>query len=93
MCFVKGGDIVVLNQEQLLAKVSSGSIFNIKGEDCIDIVLIKSKENFLFAVESQKLEFYSAITFKKQDSWDYYFAGSLLGCCRNKEGSNILIWD
>jgi hypothetical protein len=35
-----------------LERVRAGSIFNLKGEDCKDIILIKSKEHFFFTIES-----------------------------------------
>jgi hypothetical protein len=70
---MEDGDIVVLNTEQVLERVRIGSIFSLKNEDCTDIILIKSKENFLFTIENHRMEFYSVQTFKKSDSWDYFF--------------------
>lgn len=39
------------------------------------------------------MEFYSAASFKKTDSWDYFFERDLLGCDKNKEGSKIFVAD
>lgn len=39
------------------------------------------------------MEFYSAKSFKKSDTWDYFLPASIVGCDKNKQGSNILIWD
>ena len=63
--------MIVLNEK--LVKIKSGSIFSLRNEDYKDIVLIKSKENFFFTIESQKMEFFNVATFKKSDSWDYFF--------------------
>jgi hypothetical protein len=70
-----------------------GSIFNLKSEDYIDLILIKSREYFLFTLEKQKIEFYSANTFKRTDSWDYFFERDLICCDKNKEGSKIFVSD
>jgi hypothetical protein len=39
------------------------------------------------------MEFYSANSFKKTDSWDYFFERDLICCDKNKEGSKIFISD
>lgn len=31
--------------------------------------------------------------FKKSDSWDYFLPQDISGCDKNKEGSNIVVWD
>lgn len=66
-----------------------------KSEDFIDILLIKSREYFLFTLEGQKMEFFSTAgsSFKKTDSWDYFFERDLLCCDKNKEGSKIFVSD
>ncbi len=76
-----------------LQESKTGSIFNLKSEDYIDLILIKSREFFLFTLEKQKLEFYSASAFKKTDSWDYFFERDLICCDKNKEGSKIFVSD
>jgi hypothetical protein len=73
--------------------VKNGSIYNLKSEDYIDIVLIKSREHFLFTIEKQKIEFYHASTFRRSDSWDYYMQSDIIRCDKNKEGSKILVSD
>lgn len=45
-------DLIVINTEQVLEKVRTGSIFSLKSEDVRDIILIKSKEHFFFTIES-----------------------------------------
>lgn len=76
-----------------LEETKSGSIFNIKSEDYIDLILIKSREYYLFTLEKQKIEFYSASSFKRTDSWDYFFERDLISCDKNKEGSKIFVSD
>jgi len=72
LIFLDDGDMVIVNTEQMLDRVRQGSIFSLKNEDCKDIILIKSKENFFFTIESQRMEFYNVASFKKSDSWDYF---------------------
>jgi len=45
------GNIVVLNTEYMLEIVRKGSTFSLKSEDCIDVMLIKSKDYYLFTIE------------------------------------------
>ena len=59
MCFSNEGTINVLGINGLEEK-KSGTIFSLKNEDYIDLLLIKSREYFLFTIERQKIEFYSA---------------------------------
>lgn len=59
MCFSNEGTINVLGCSHL-EEVKSGTIFSLKNEDNIDLLLIKSREYFLFTIERQKIEFYSA---------------------------------
>ena len=56
-------------------------------------MLIKSKDNFLFAIESHKIEFFSVASFKKTDTWDYFFPSSIIGSDKNSEGSMIVVYD
>lgn len=92
LCFTKEGTIAIMNNSTL-EETKPGSIFNIKNEDYIDLILIKSKEFFLFTLERQKIEFYSASSFKRTDSWDYFFERDLICCDKNKEGSKIFVSD
>jgi hypothetical protein len=92
LAFTKEGSISILNSVTL-QESKTGSIFNLKSEDYIDLILIKSREFFLFTLEKQKLEFYSASAFKKTDSWDYFFERDLICCDKNKEGSKIFVSD
>jgi hypothetical protein len=92
LSFTKEGSISIMNNATL-DETKNGSIFNLKSEDYIDLILIKSREYFLFTLERQKLEFYSASAFKKTDSWDYFFERDLICCDKNKEGSKIFISD
>ena len=57
------------------------------------MILIKSREYFLFTIEKQKIEFFNATSFKRSDSWDYFFERDIVGCDKNKEGSKICVWD
>lgn len=50
LSFTKEGSINILNNSTL-EESKQGSIFNIKSEDYIDLILIKSKEYFLFTLE------------------------------------------
>jgi len=77
----------------VLDENKSGSIFSLKSEDYLDMILIKSREFFLFTIERQKIEFYNASSFKRSDSWDYFFERDIVGCDKNREGSKICIWD
>ena len=70
-----------------------GSIFQLKNEDYKDILYIRAKENFLFTIESQKMEFFTVSNFKKSDTWDYFLPHSIAGCGKNNEGSKICVWD
>lgn len=92
LCFTKEGSINIMNNNTL-EEIKNGSIFNLKSEDYIDLILIKSREFFLFTLEKQKIEFYSASTFKRTDSWDYFFERDLICCDKNKEGSKIFVSD
>ena len=77
----------------ILEETKAGSIFSLKSDDYIDMILIKSREYFLFTIEKQKIEFFNANTFKRSDSWDYFFERDIVGCDKNKEGSKICVWD
>jgi hypothetical protein len=92
LSFTKEGSINIMNNTTL-EETKNGSIFNLKSEDYIDLILIKSREFFLFTLEKQKIEFYSASTFKRTDSWDYFFERDLICCDKNKEGSKIFVSD
>jgi hypothetical protein len=92
MTLTKEGQITCLNKKTLDVG-KTGSIFNLKSEDYIDIVLIKSRENFLFTIEKQKIEFFHATTFRRSDSWDYFMPNDIVRCDKNKEGSKICISD
>ena len=92
MSFTKEGSISIMNNKTL-EETKEGSIFNLKSEDYIDMILIKSKEYFLFTLEKQKIEFFSASSFKRTDSWDYFFDRDLICCDKNKEGSKIFVSD
>ena len=72
MCFSNEGAINVLDINTL-EEQKSGTIFSLKNEDYIDLLLIKSREFFLFTIERQKIEFYNAHSLKRTDSWDYFF--------------------
>ena len=50
MCFTKEGSISVMSNVSL-EETKNGSIFNLKSEDYIDLILIKSREYFLFTLE------------------------------------------
>lgn len=71
----------------------SGTIFSLKNEDYIDLLLIKSREFFLFTIERQKIEFYNAQSLKRTDSWDYFFQNDIACCNKNREGSKIFVGD
>ena len=49
--FSRDGSFVVLNTEVMLEEVKRGTVFSLKSEDYLDILLIKSKENYLFTIE------------------------------------------
>jgi hypothetical protein len=51
MLFYADGSMVVFDSSSMLKTVRSGTIFNIKGEDYLDMLLIKSREHFLFSIE------------------------------------------
>jgi len=92
LCFYRDGQISVMNGI-VLEETKAGSIFSLKSDDYIDMILIKSREFFLFTIEKQKIEFFNATTFKRSDSWDYFFERDIVGCDKNKEGSKICVWD
>ena len=50
MCFSNEGAINVLDINTL-EEQKSGTIFSLKNEDYIDLLLIKSREFFLFTIE------------------------------------------
>jgi hypothetical protein len=50
LSFTKEGSITVMNNHTL-EETKTGSIFNLKSEDYIDLILIKSREFFLFTLE------------------------------------------
>ena len=50
LSFTKEGSISVWGNTSL-EEIKDGSIFNLKSEDYIDLILIKSKEYFLFTLE------------------------------------------
>jgi len=50
MCFSNEGTINVLGIA-MLDEIKSGTIFSLKNEDYIDLLLIKSREYFLFTIE------------------------------------------
>jgi WD40 repeat protein len=50
LCFTKEGSISIMNNSTL-EESKNGSIFNLKSEDYIDLILIKSREYFLFTLE------------------------------------------
>jgi hypothetical protein len=56
-------------------------------------VHIKAKDNFFFTIESHKMEFFSASSYKKSDTWDYFLPYSITGCGKNQEGSKLCVWD
>lgn len=92
MCFSNEGAVNVLDAATL-EEQKSGTIFSLKNEDYLDLLLIKSREYFLFTVERQKIEFYSAHSLKRTDSWDYFFATEIVSASKNKEGSKIFLAD
>lgn len=87
------GSIIVLNTDYMLEVLRKGSIFSLKSEDCIDIILIKSKDSYLFTIEQHRMDFYSIAGFKKSDSWEYFFPRPIVGCGKNRVGSKICVWD
>ena len=92
LSFTKDGQITVYDQETL-SVIKEQSILNLKSDDYLDIILIRSKEYILFTLEKQKMDFFTCATFKKTDSWDYFFDEDLNHCEQNFEGSKIIIWD
>jgi hypothetical protein len=50
LSFTKEGSISIMNNISL-EESKAGSIFNLKSEDYIDLILIKSREYFLFTLE------------------------------------------
>ena len=51
LVYSNDGSIVVLNTDYMLEILRKGSIFSLKSEDCIDILLIKSKDSYMFTIE------------------------------------------
>lgn len=92
LSFSKDGQITVYDQETLHV-IKEESILNLKSDDYLDLILIRSKEYILFTLEKQKMDFFTCATFKKTDSWDYFFDQDLHHCEQNYEGSKILISD
>ena len=88
LSFTKDGHITVYNQDTLDI-VKEESILNLKSDDYLDLILIRSKEYILFTLEKQKMDFYTCSAFKKTDSWDYFFDYDLHFCDQNYEGSKI----
>ena len=93
LVYSSDGSIIVLNTEYLLEIVRKGSIFSLKSEDCIDILIIKSKDHYMFTIEKQKMDFYTTSNFKRTDTWDYFFPRPIAGCGKNRVGSKICVWD
>jgi len=91
--FSQDGHLVILNTEQVLEEEGSGSIYQLKSEDYKDLLHIKAKENFFFTIESHKMEFFSASSYKKSDTWDYFLPYSITGWGKNREGSKLCVWD
>ena len=76
--------------QDTLDVVKEASVFNLKSEDFIGSLLIKSNDYILFTLEKQKMDFYQIGTFKKSDSWDFFFDDDLSCCSKNEEGSKII---
>lgn len=70
-----------------LDEMKQASIFNLKSEDYLDLILIKSRDFFLFTIERQKIEFHNAQSYRRSDSWGHYFEQDITGCDKNREGS------
>lgn len=77
----------------MLEILRKGSIFSLKSEDCIDVLLIKSKDSYMFTIEQHRMDFFSIAGFKKSDSWEYFFPRPIVGCGKNRVGSKICVWD
>lgn len=92
LSFTKDGQITVYDQDTLNV-IKEESILNLKSDDYLDLILIRSKEYILFTLEKQKMDFYTCAAFKKTDSWDYFFDYDLHFCDQNYEGSKIIICD
>jgi WD40 repeat protein len=92
MSFSKDGSITIYDQETLDVS-REASIFNLKSEDYLEVILIRSKEYIIFTLEKQRMDFFSVGTFKKTDSWDYFFDADLVCCDKNEEGSKIIVCD
>lgn len=58
LSFSKDGQITVYDQETLNI-IKEESILNLKSDDYIDLILIRSKEYILFTLEKQKMDFYT----------------------------------
>lgn len=58
LSFSKDGQITVYNQETLDI-IKEESILNLKSDDYMDLILIRSKEYILFTLEKQKMDFYT----------------------------------
>ena len=65
--FHRDGQIVVRNTSNLEAK-RLATIFTLKNSDYSKMVIIKSREYFLFTIEKQKIDFFNAKTFKNNNS-------------------------
>lgn len=92
LTFTKDGQITVYDQETL-SVIKEHSILNLKSDDYLDLILIRSKEYILFTLEKQKMDFFTWAAFKKTDSWDYFFDEDLHHWEQNYEGSKIIISD
>lgn len=93
MLLFTDGDILFLDTQHALQELKIDSIFNINSADYLDLLIIKSKEHFLFSIEPQRIEFHNAKNFNCTDSWDYFLPRALVGADKNKDGSSIAVWD
>ena len=91
LCYQRNGDIFVLNTE--LKAVMHTSVFSLKNEDSRGVLLIKAREQILFTIQSNQMDLYSTSSFKKTDYWNYFLPFEMQGCTKNKDGSQILVWD
>lgn len=58
LSFSKDGQITVYDQETL-SIIKEESILNLKSDDYLDLILIRSKEYILFTLEKQKMDFFT----------------------------------
>ena len=58
LTFTKDGQITVYDQETL-SVIKEHSILNLKSDDYLDLILIRSKEYILFTLEKQKMDFFT----------------------------------